>query len=125
MKPDTEDAKLLVSLAQWGTALGLDEAVSALWRNDFDPEAGSVSDRHVRCVLQFGETIGTLVKNELLNRDLVLDWLWVAGMWGRVGPAAVKERERHGEPRLYENFEALATWPDRQETTVSARGAIE
>ena len=36
------------------------------------------------------------------------DWLWVAGMWAAVGPAAAKAREKHGEPRLFENFEALA-----------------
>lgn len=30
-------------------------------------------------------------------------------MWGRVGPAAIRNREQLGEPRLYENFEALAT----------------
>jgi hypothetical protein len=40
---------------------------------------------------------------------LVLDWLWVAGMWSRVGPAALKFRDKHGVPELYGNFEALAT----------------
>jgi hypothetical protein len=52
---------------------------------------------------------GTLVKNDLLNRDLVYDWLWVAGSWDRVGPAAKRYRERTGVPYLYENFEALAS----------------
>jgi hypothetical protein len=54
------------------------------------------------------ETVGTLVKNNLLDRELVNDWLWVEGLWDRVGPAAVKVREKAGEPRLYENFEALS-----------------
>ena len=40
--------------------------------------------------------------------DLVLDWLWVSGVWARVGPAACKQRDKHGVPELYENFEALA-----------------
>jgi hypothetical protein len=35
-------------------------------------------------------------------------WLWVAGVWTRVGPAARKARDKHGVPELYENFEALA-----------------
>jgi hypothetical protein len=48
------------------------------------------------------------VKNDLLNRDLVYDWLWVAGAWERVGPAAKRAREKAGVPNLYENFEALA-----------------
>ena len=56
----------------------------------------------------WGETVGTLTKNGLLDIDLVLDWLWVSGLWTRVGPAAVKLREKHGVPELYENFEALA-----------------
>jgi hypothetical protein len=30
-------------------------------------------------------------------------------MWSRVGPAAIKLREKHGVPGLYENFEALAS----------------
>jgi hypothetical protein len=32
---------------------------------------------------------------------------WVEGMWQRLRVAALAERERLGEPRLYENIEAL------------------
>jgi hypothetical protein len=35
--------------------------------------------------LTWGETIGTLTKNGLLDTELVLDWLWVSGVWARVG----------------------------------------
>ena len=59
-------------------------------------------------ILNWGETIGTLTKNGLLDTDLVLDWLWVSGIWARVGPAARKQRDKHCVPELYENFEALA-----------------
>jgi hypothetical protein len=62
----------------------------------------------VRTILVYGETIGTLVKNDLLDRGLVLDWLWVQGLWERVGPAARRARDRLGAEALYENFEALA-----------------
>jgi hypothetical protein len=62
----------------------------------------------VRVVLGFNETVATLVKNDLLDRDLVFDWLWMAGTWDRVGPAAVRAREQAGAPNLYENFEMLA-----------------
>src|SRR5947208_3667101 len=55
-----------------------------------------------------GETLGTLTKNGLLSLELVLDWQWVAGIWARVSKAALAQREKYGEPRLYENFEALA-----------------
>jgi hypothetical protein len=37
----------------------------------------------VRVVLGVNETIATLVKNDLLDRDLVLDWRWMAGTWDR------------------------------------------
>jgi hypothetical protein len=60
-------------------------------------------------MLSFFETLGTLVKHGILDKDLVMDLWWVAGTWARVGPAALRERARLGEPRLYENYEALAT----------------
>jgi hypothetical protein len=63
----------------------------------------------VRSLLLFGESIGTLAKHNLLSADLVRDWLWVEGIWTRVAPAAIRQREKFDEPRLYENFEALAT----------------
>lgn len=34
--------------------------------------------------------------------------LWMSGVWSRVGPVAKKQREKHGVPELYANFEALA-----------------
>ena len=39
---------------------------------------------------------------------LVYDWLWVAGSWDRVGPAARAAREKAGVPELFANFEELA-----------------
>jgi hypothetical protein len=104
-----EDAQLIVQLAQWGATIGLQDAVAALLDDAFDPASASTGDPHVRTVLNFGETIGTLVKNDLLNRELVHDWLWIGGLWERVAPAVRQARERFGEPRLGENFEALAS----------------
>jgi hypothetical protein len=106
--PTHEDAQLMVQLAQWGTDLGLNEAVAELMGPSFDPGAVDETNPAVRTVLVYGESIGTLTKHGLLSAELVHDWLWIEGMWSRVGPAAVKARERHGEPRLFENFEALA-----------------
>jgi len=105
---DRQDGAMIVQLAQWGSAMGLEEAMNAMWADDFDPEAASADDILVSRLLNWGETIGTLTKNGLLDTDLVLDWLWVAGLWARVGPAARKQRDKHGVPQLYENFEALA-----------------
>ena len=103
-----EDAAMVIELAKWGAMIELGPAMGALFDDGFDAETATANDEPVRTVLVFGETIGTLVKNGLLDRELVQDWLWVAGMWAKVAPAAAKFRESSGEPRLYENFEALA-----------------
>jgi hypothetical protein len=103
-----EDANLLVQLAQWGAMINVGEALGGVFSEEFSPEAADANDVHVRTILVFGETIGTLVKNDLLDRGLVLDWIWAAGLWERVGPAARQARERYGSEALYENFEALA-----------------
>lgn len=108
--PTREDAQLMVQLAQWGSSLGIDEAMHQLFSDDFDPDSANLmSEPAVRKVLLFGESIGTLTKHGLLSSELVTDWLWVEGMWARVRPAALGAREHTGQQRLYENFEALAT----------------
>jgi hypothetical protein len=103
-----EDAVLVVELAKLAAMSGLGDALGKVFADDFDPDAAELSDPSVRLVLGFNETVATLVKNDLLDRSLVYDWLWVAGNWDRVGPAARRARERAGVPVLYENFEALA-----------------
>jgi hypothetical protein len=102
------DAVLMVELAKWGSMIGLAEATRELFADDFDPDAAEVTDISVSNMLMFGETIGTLVKNGLINRELMYDWLWVEGTWARVAPAAKRAREKAGVPQLYENYEALA-----------------
>jgi len=103
-----EDANLIVELAKWGSMIGLPEASRTIFADDFDPESADALDAHVQTVLIFHETVGTLVKNELLDRDLVHDWLWVSGAWARVAPAALEARVAAEVPELWENFEALA-----------------
>lgn len=103
-----EDAALVVELAKLGALNGLGEAVGKIFADEFDPDTAELSDPSVRIVLGWNETVATLVKNDLLSRDLVYDWLWVAGTWDRVGPAALRARESAGVAVLYENFEALA-----------------
>jgi hypothetical protein len=100
----------MIQIAQWGTSLGVQEAMPRIFADDFDPDtADGMNDEAVRTMLMFGESIGTLTKRDLLSSELVHDWLWVEGVWSRVGPAGLRAREKFGEPRLYENFEALAT----------------
>jgi hypothetical protein len=103
-----DDAVLMVELAKLATMMGLGEASRAIFADDFDADGVEVSDPAVQTMLLFNETVGTLVKNGLFDRDLVYDWLWVSGTWERVGPAAKRARARAGVDALYENYEALA-----------------
>jgi hypothetical protein len=103
-----DDAVLLVELAKWGSMIGLAEASRTIFADDFNAESAEALDPHVQTILVFHETVGTLVKNDLFDRDLVLDWLWVAGAWDRVSKAALESRAAAGVPELWENFEALA-----------------
>jgi hypothetical protein len=108
MAATKEDATLVVQLLSWGTQMGLQDALNHLLQEGFNPEQVQASEKSVQTVLLFGETIGTLVKQGLLDSGLVDDLFWIEGIWARVGPAARRFRETMGEPRLYENFEALA-----------------
>ncbi len=103
-----DDANLVIQIVRWGTEMGLTDAVVALLADEFDPETASTDDPSVLKVLNFGEVVGTLVNQGVLDRGLVLDMWWMAGLWTRVGPAARRQREHLGEPRLSENFEKLA-----------------
>jgi len=103
------DGVLMIQLAQWGAMSGIQDATAAIFAKDFDPESADHRDESVSKVLMWGETIGTLTKNGLISQELILDWLWIAGMWARVGGAARAAREEVGVPQLYENFEALAS----------------
>ena len=104
-----EDAMLLMQILQWGAMSRLEEATNTVFANGFDAASAKQSDDGVRAVLTFGEILGTFVKNNVLNKDLVLDMWAVELLWSRVGPAAKRAREQYNEPRLFENFEALAS----------------
>jgi hypothetical protein len=104
-----EDAVLLVQLLRWGTELGIENAAKAVLSESFNPKTASVNDESVAKLLEFGEGVGTLCKHSLLDRALVHDTWGITAVWTRLEPAARRERERLNEPRLYENFEALAT----------------
>jgi uncharacterized protein DUF4760 len=103
-----EDAMLMMELAKWGAMEGVAEANRHIHQPGFDPDKVSAHDPHIQKVLLWYETVGTLVKNGLLDSELVYDWLYVKGTWDKVGPAAKRAREEAGVPQMFENFEALA-----------------
>ncbi len=97
-----------LALVSYGGRAPLSEASRTIFAAEFDPDAVETDDPSVYAMLMFGETIGTLVKNGLLNRELIYDWLWVAGSWERVAPAAKRARAKLDVAQMFENFEALA-----------------
>lgn len=103
-----DDANLAMQLMAWGSANGLMDAITTVTSEDFDPSVATLADHAARVVATFGEMVGTFVKQGVLDEALVLDLWWIKGMWDRVAPAALGAREQLSEPRLFENFEALA-----------------
>jgi hypothetical protein len=72
--PTRDDAQLMIQIAQWGTALGVQDAMQRIFSDDFDPDAAdALDDESVRTMLIYGESIGTLTKHALLDVDLVQD----------------------------------------------------
>jgi hypothetical protein len=104
-----DDAALVVQLLRWDTEAGVGEALSVIFSDSFDAEKVAPDDINVRKVLMFGEAVGALVKNNVLDRDLIRDVYWFDGIWSRVKSHALATREQAHEPTLYENFELLVS----------------
>jgi hypothetical protein len=114
-RPTYEDANVMLRLVQsWPTEASnwIHGANDELMR-DYEAFSakyppGSEEAGYVHTVLNWYETIGTLYKHGLINEDLLFDWLAVRGAWDELESHALHWREETGEPRLYENFEAMA-----------------
>jgi hypothetical protein len=116
-QPTKEDGQLLVQLARLSADMKLAEASGFLWSGDFidDYEGfkekfpfGSQEARYVGSLAGFYETVATLVKHDLISDELIHDWLGSNLVWERLEKILIGQREESGEPRLWENFEALA-----------------
>jgi hypothetical protein len=56
------DAILMIELSKWGAMTGVPEAGRAIFAEDFDPDDPGGNRVHVSAVLNFYETVATLVK---------------------------------------------------------------
>jgi hypothetical protein len=117
VKPTHKDAELMLQIAQWNSMSGVPEAMNWLWSDEFVSDYTAFvkkyppgSDGYLKASRICGafETIGTLYKNNLLNKELLFDWIAVAMVWKRIKGFALGARQEAGEPRLYENFEMMA-----------------
>jgi hypothetical protein len=117
--PTQADAQLMLQLAQLSAAMNVDKGQALLWKHhkqggitfeQFEEtyDADSKDAVAIISVLKWHETVGTLVKQGLLDRGLVYDWLWVSGTWDICRAIALGQREQAGVAEIWENFEALA-----------------
>ena len=112
------DAQLLVQIMAAATAAGADRGSGILFAHPTPPTLAQLREEHSRLSEEYGqvmafmtecETVGTFVKQGVLNEALVQDLMWVTGAWKISEPICRGLREEAGEPRLYENFEWLAS----------------
>lgn len=115
--PTKADAQLILEIANGPLAMRAYDGLDLLWgydepptfeQFDADHPRGSEGARNVSALLNVGETIGTFVKQGLLDRGLVYDLYWIKGMWDQCSFLALHMRAKSGVPEMYENFEALA-----------------
>lgn len=116
-EPTREDAQLLVQLATLFAQSGIGEATSWIWSDEFVSEydefkekypPGSNERGHLMRASGYYETVGTLWKHKLISEELLFDWLLLEPLWNRMKPILVGMREEMGDPRLFENYEAMA-----------------
>lgn len=111
------DASLIMAIFNGPIAAKAGDGIALLFDYDTPPTyeqltadhpKGSQGYKDIGAVMMLNETIGTFVKQGLLDRGLVYDLLYVKGAWDRVKAIAVHDREKAGVAALWENFEALA-----------------
>jgi hypothetical protein len=116
-KPTMQDAEIMLRLAQLHALQGVRQAAGWMWSDQFTEDykefdakypEGTEEKGYVYTVATFNETVGTLWKHGLINEDLLFDWLAIDRVWDRIKGFCLGERQEHGEPRLWENFEAMA-----------------
>jgi hypothetical protein len=115
MAASRKEARLLLHAQQ---AVGASrEAQNFVWSDmfvedgkEFNSKYPSGTDEAYYLVemARFFETIGTFWKNGLVDEKFLFDWITCAPAWNRMSGVLLEQRERWGEPRLWENFEALA-----------------
>jgi hypothetical protein len=107
MTETQEEARLMIELSRWGTDVGLEEALAALFMPTTESKSIDDGDPNVRKVLWFFEFVGALVKRNAISLDFVRDVWWIDGIWPLVKDHVFEARTGSGEASLYEHFEAM------------------
>lgn len=117
--PSIADAQLILQLVQVNATTGADDGWHLLHHTFETPPTrsqllrkfplDSAEYRQIQSCLRFYETLGTFVRQGILNEALVHDLFWIAGAWRMSEKLCKAMRKEAGEPRLMENFEWLAS----------------
>ncbi len=116
-QPTYQDADILLKMARLGVEMNLGELTGWMYSDQFVPDVEEFTKKYspdsaefdkVRALLMWYETLGTLYKHGLFNGDLLFDWIFVGAPWERLKSFALAQRQQSGNPRMFENFEALA-----------------
>ena len=116
--PTREDATLLVDVFNGPAGERASAGVELLWTFQEPPTLEALTAAHasgsagyldVMGVLTVCERLGTFVKNGVLHKGLTLDLVGVAYVWARCAPLVSDLRQQRQNPKLFENFEWLAT----------------
>jgi hypothetical protein len=82
---------------------------------------------YVSRFIELFESMGVLVKFQLLNEELVHERWMIRSIWQFLKPTIERERRTIGSPTLAENFQWLAernqAWADRRATKSSRKSA--
>jgi len=82
---------------------------------------------YVSRFIELFESMGVLVKFQLLNEELVHERWMIRSIWQFLKPTIERERRTIGSPTLAENFQWLAernqSWADRRATKGSRKSA--
>jgi Domain of unknown function (DUF4760) len=116
--PSMAEAQLIVQMATNDSVSGANQGFGVLRTFETPPTLGQLKKKHpvgseayqqVTAFLASCEMTATFVKQGLLSEELVNDLYWVAGAWQVSEKICKGMRREAGEPRLYENFELLAS----------------
>jgi len=115
--PTHQDASLMLGLLQLSSTPSFDRAGAFVWGPDFKADYNSFVAKypdtseeygHVLAVAGWFEVLATLWKHHLINETLLFDWILVPPRWHKLEGFIGGMRSATGEPRYFENFEALA-----------------
>ena len=71
-KPTREDALIMIQLAQWGATLGLTEASSWMWSDEFIPDGEGFAAKYPAGSEGFSKDRGHPLEERLVQRNAAL-----------------------------------------------------